>query len=52
RGDVVVFVDPGGWLSLQRGVNEEDPLSWAMDAFSIFVGLSSPDNNEHLVKRV
>jgi signal peptidase I len=40
-------------FDINRGdVNEEDPLSWAMDAFSIFVGLSSPDNNEHLVKRV
>ena len=52
RGDVVVFVDPGGWLSIQRGVSEEDPISWVLNAATIFIGLSSPDDNEHLVKRV
>lgn len=52
RGDVVVFVDPGGWLSLQPGVSENDPLSSVLNAISLFVGLSSPNDNEHLVKRV
>lgn len=52
RGDLVVFVDPGGWLSLQAGVSENDPLSVVLNAISLFVGLSSPNDNEHLVKRV
>jgi len=52
RGDVVVFVDPGGWLSIQSGVSENDPLSRVLNAISLFVGLSSPNDNEHLVKRV
>lgn len=52
RGDVVVFVDPGGWLSIQQGVSEDDPLSRVLNAVSYVVGLSSPDDNQHLVKRV
>jgi len=52
RGDVIVFVDPGGWLSLQTGVSEDDPLSRLLAGLSVFVGLSSPDDNEHLVKRL
>jgi signal peptidase I len=52
RGDVVVFVDPGGWLSVQTGVSENDPLSRALNAISLVIGLSSPNDNEHLVKRV
>ena len=52
RGDVIVFVDPGGWLSVQTGVSENDPLSVVFNAISLFVGLSSPNDNEHLVKRV
>jgi signal peptidase I len=52
RGDIIVFVDPGGWLSLQTGVSENDPLTTVLDAVSLFVGLSSPNDNEHLVKRI
>jgi len=52
RGDVVVFVDPGGWLSIQQGVSEDDPLSRVLNAISYVIGLSSPDDNQHLVKRV
>ena len=52
RGDVVVFVDPGGWLSVQSGVSENDPLSRLLDGLSVFLGLSGPDDNEHLVKRL
>lgn len=51
RGDVVVFKDPGGWLpppvagkltGLAAGID------WALSA----VGLSSSDNDDHLIKRV
>jgi len=52
RGDVIVFVDPGGWLSQQSGVSEDDPLSRILNGISVFVGLSSPNNEQHLVKRV
>lgn len=52
RGDVIVFVDPGGWLSIQSGVSENDPLTRLMEGLSVFVGLSGPDDNEHLVKRL
>ncbi len=52
RGDVIVFVDPGGWLSLQQGVSENDPLSRLLNGVSIFLGLSTPNNDEHLVKRL
>ena len=31
RGDVIVFVDPGGWLSIQSGVSENDPLTRLVD---------------------
>ncbi|MDA8579605.1 signal peptidase I [Pontimonas sp.] len=52
RGDIIVFVDPGGWLSQQSGVSEDDPLSRILNGISVFVGLSSPNNEQHLVKRV
>lgn len=52
RGDIIVFVDPGGWLSQQSGVSEDDPLSRVLNGISVFVGLSSPNNEQHLVKRV
>jgi signal peptidase I len=51
HGDVVVFADPGGWLPATPEV-EQPPLIAAVDWFLAFVGLSAPDSNEHLVKRV
>jgi len=47
HGDVVVFADPGGWLT-PRGESEPSPL----DAVLGFIGLTAPDSNEHLIKRV
>lgn len=51
RGDVVVFRDPGGWLppSLPPAQN---PLAATVDGALSFVGLSAPDSNDHLIKRV
>jgi signal peptidase I len=51
HGDVVVFTDPGGWLA---PVIEPDqgPFLQAVDAILAFVGLSAPDSNDHLIKRV
>ncbi len=51
HGDVVVFKDPGGWLPA-RVETEQPPLIAAVDWFLAFVGLSAPDSNDHLVKRV
>ncbi|MFD4420274.1 signal peptidase I [Agromyces sp. NPDC058484] len=51
RGDVVVFQDPGGWLPA-RVETPQPPLVAAVDWFLAFVGLSAPDSNDHLVKRV
>lgn len=51
RGDVVVFKDPGGWLPA-RVEQEQPPVVAAVDWFLAFVGLSAPDSNDHLVKRV
>ena len=51
RGDVVVFKDPGGWLPARAEV-AQPPLIAAIDWFLAFVGLSAPDSNDHLVKRI
>lgn len=51
HGDVVVFRDPGGWLT----PTIEVPANWfigAVDAVLAFVGLTAPDSNDHLIKRV
>lgn len=47
HGDVVVFEDPGGWLTTP-------PLTTpsSFDAALVFVGLAPQDANNHLVKRV
>ncbi|MGO2659515.1 signal peptidase I [Mycetocola reblochoni] len=46
RGDVVVFKDPGGWLE-GSGV-PPTASSWLTN----LIGLTSPDDDEHLIKRV
>ena len=51
HGDVVVFRDPGGWLP-PTPVIEQNPVIAAIDAVLAFVGLSAPDSNDHLIKRV
>ena len=50
RGDVVVFKDPGGWL--QSDPTQEKARSNWFDDFLTFIGLSSADSDDHLVKRV
>ncbi|MEO8093749.1 MAG: signal peptidase I [Pseudolysinimonas sp.] len=51
RGDVVVFKDPGGWL---QNVPEpqQNPVVGFFDWLFSFVGLTAPDSNDHLIKRV
>lgn len=51
HGDVVVFTDPGGWLS-PTIEPDQGPIVSAVDGFLAFVGLSAPDSNDHLIKRV
>ena len=51
HGDVVVFTDPGGWLTVQPAP-QQNGVAAAVDAVLGFVGLSAPDSNDHLIKRV
>ncbi len=51
RGDVVVFRDPGGWLLPQAPV-DQNPILTGIDWLLSVVGLSAPDSNDHLIKRV
>lgn len=51
RGDVAVFRDPGGWLPPSVPV-EQNPIVASVDWLFSLVGLSAPDSNDHLIKRV
>ena len=51
RGDIVVFRDPGGWLPV-RTDPERSFLVEGLDWVLSLVGLSAPDSDDHLVKRV
>lgn len=51
RGDIVVFRDPGGWLP-PNPAPARPPLVEAVDWLMSLVGLSAPDSDEHLIKRV
>ena len=51
RGDVVVFRDPGGWLDPEPEV-EQNPVVAFFDWFLSIIGLTAPDSNDHLIKRV
>ena len=51
RGDVVVFKDPGGWLTGGSAANATG-LPAPVNDLLVFVGLLPEDAGEHLVKRV
>ncbi|MFV0320233.1 MAG: signal peptidase I [Microbacterium sp.] len=51
RGDVVVFRDPGGWLP-PRPADTRPPIVQGVDWALSLVGLSAPDSNDHLIKRI
>jgi len=51
RGDVVVFRDPGGWLDTQPEP-EQNPVVAFFDWLLSIIGLTAPDSNDHLIKRV
>ncbi len=51
HGDIVVFRDPGGWLpATPRPL--QNPVTAGIDWLLSVVGLSAPDSNDHLIKRV
>ncbi len=52
HGDVVVFKDPGGWLPENPPATEPNGFVGAVDWLLSIVGLSAPDSNDHLIKRV
>ncbi|WP_349897327.1 signal peptidase I [Parafrigoribacterium soli] len=52
HGDVVVFKDPGGWLDAQPAAPKQSGLAAGVDWMLSVVGLSAPDSNDHLIKRV
>ena len=51
RGDVVVFVDPGGWLPSGLAT-EDDPLTHLFNWVSVQLGMPDQSLNNHLIKRV
>ncbi len=51
RGDIVVFLDPGGWLDPQPP-RDDGPVRSALRSTLTFVGLLPQDSGEHLIKRV
>lgn len=52
RGDVVVFKDPGGWLPPAPQKAPRPFIIEATDWVLTFVGLSTSDAQDHLVKRL
>lgn len=55
HGDIVVFTDPGGWLQNDPTTihkEQSNPILAGIDGFLTFIGLSSADSDDHLVKRV
>jgi len=51
RGDIVVFRDPGGWLP-PSSEPERSPFVEGIEWVLSLVGLSAPDSDDHLVKRI
>jgi signal peptidase I len=51
HGDVVVFRDPGGWRPVEQ-LPQPTGVAAGVDAVLGFIGLTAPDSNDHLIKRV
>ena len=51
RGEIIVFRDPGGWLPPSVAA-ARPPVIEAVDWVLALVGLSAPDSDDHLVKRL
>ncbi|MEU6481598.1 signal peptidase I [Streptomyces sp. NPDC047017] len=53
RGDVVVFRDPGGWLTDEESTKKHDPVVVKQVKEGLtFIGLLPSDNEKDLIKRV
>jgi signal peptidase I len=53
RGDVVVFKDPGGWLTAEDTKKKSDPVVVKQFKEGLtFIGLLPSDNEKDLIKRV
>ncbi|BDZ51174.1 signal peptidase I [Frondihabitans sucicola] len=54
RGDVVVFKDPGGWLTGEQQASSTtgNPVVDGVQWFLTQVGLGTQDSDDHLIKRV
>src|SRR6478609_4581337 len=52
RGDIVVFRDPGGWLEAPPAQPEQNPVVGFFDWVLSIIGLTAPDSDDHLIKRV
>ncbi|GAA5038731.1 signal peptidase I [Streptomyces sp. Tue6028] len=53
RGDVVVFKDPGGWLTAEETKKKDDPVVVKQVKEGLtFIGLLPSDNEKDLIKRV
>jgi signal peptidase I len=52
HGDIIVFKDPGGWLDEHPPVVNQNAFATGVDWVLSVVGLSAPDSNDHLIKRV
>lgn len=53
RGDVVVFTDPGGWLSNDtKTEGSSNPLIRTVQSALTTIGLGTADSDDHLIKRV
>ncbi|WP_344105369.1 signal peptidase I [Myceligenerans crystallogenes] len=51
RGDIVVFIDPGGWLPVYTAP-DRGPVGNAATAAMTAIGLLPEDTGEHLIKRL
>jgi len=51
HGDVLVFKDPGGWLSADAPSAAKSPWEQGTEWFLSAFGLAAPDSSQHLVKR-
>lgn len=51
HGDIVVFQDPGGWLPAPAP-DTRSPFVQGVDWVLSLVGLSAPDSDDHLIKRI
>lgn len=51
RGDIVVFKDPGGWLT-PADTSTQNAFQRGATAVLTFIGLLPQDSGEHLIKRV